>query len=64
MYCKREREEEVVYSHQSAHPQIFPSVLIALVNSWGLFICGRLMQLKSHYVWMDADPFCRAARQI
>lgn len=52
------------YSHQSAHPQIFPSVLIALVNSWMLFICCRLMQSKSHYVWMDAVPLCRAARQI
>lgn len=48
----------------SVHPQIFPSVLIALVNSWRLFICCRLMQPKSHYVWMDAVPFCRAARQI
>lgn len=52
------------YSHQSVHPQIFPSGLIALVNSWRLFICCRLMQPKSHYVWMDAVPFCRAARQI
>lgn len=52
------------HSHQSVHPQIFPSILIALVNSWSLFIYCRLMQLKSHYVWMDAVPFCRAARQI
>lgn len=49
---------------QSVHPQIFASVLIALVNSCRLFICCRLMQPKSHYVWMDAVPFCRAARQI
>lgn len=52
------------YSHQSVHQQIFPSVLIAPVNSWRLFIGCGLMQQKLHYVWMDAVPFCRAARQI
>lgn len=52
------------HSHHSVHQQIFPSVLIALVNSWSLFIYCSLMQLKSHYVRMDAVPFCRAARQI
>lgn len=63
---KGTEEDIFVYwcSHQSVHPQIFPRVLIALVNSWRLFICCRLMQLKSHYVWMDVVPFCRAARQI
>lgn len=58
----RRRDDFSVYGHQSVHPQIFPSV--ALVYSWRLFICCRLMQLKSHYVWMDTVPFCRAARQI
>lgn len=72
--CNREienmREQKIIflmvywYSHQSVHPLFFSSVLIALVNSWRLFICCGLMQQKSHYVWMDAVPFCRAARQI
>lgn len=68
---KREKKEDILgfftvywYSHQSVHPQIFPSVLIAPLNSWRLFICCRLMQPKSHYVWMDAVPFCRACGQI
>lgn len=60
------RKDVLVYwhSHPAAHPQIFPSVLIALVNSRSLFIYCWLMQLKSHYVWMDGVPFCRAAIQI
>lgn len=35
-------------------PQIFPSVPIAPLNSCRLFVCCRLMQLKSHYARMDA----------
>lgn len=63
---KREGDIFFIYSlwYQSVHPQIFPSVLIALLYSWRLFICCRLMQPKSHYVWMDAVLFCGAWRQI
>lgn len=45
-------------------PQIFPSVPIAPLNSCRLFVCCRLMQLKSHYARMDAAPFCRAGGPI